>query len=67
VERGPGGATLDGLIGGLDGRILLELDGWDVAELAVQAGGVVPADPLDGGEFDLGGGLPNAVSDQLGL
>ncbi len=48
-----------------------ELRGWDVAEVAVQAAGVVPVDPTEGGEFYVLDGLPRSASsrpvDQLGL
>ena len=46
---------------------LLELDRRDVAERFVQAGVVVPADPFDRGELELGSGAPDPVGDQLGL
>jgi len=46
---------------------LLVLDRWDVAERGVQAGVVVPADPLDDRELGLLLGAPHAVGDQLGL
>ena len=33
--------------------VVLELGGWDVAELAVQSAVVEPFDPAEGGEFDV--------------
>lgn len=50
--------------GGHDGRgvsgepLGFVLEGWDVSELAVEAGGVVPVDPLDGGELGALAGAP---------
>ncbi len=47
---------------------LLELGGWDVAECAVEAFGVEPVDPLQGGQLDLVDVAPRASpADQLGL
>jgi hypothetical protein len=37
----------------LEGVLLLVLEGRDMAEALVQAGGVVPADVLDDGELEL--------------
>lgn len=46
----------------------LEFLGWEVVEGEVQALGVVSADPLDDGTFDLVSVTPGAlVLDQLGL
>lgn len=42
-------------------------DRGEVAERGVQAVVVEPADVLDGGEFELGSGAPDAIGDQLGL
>jgi hypothetical protein len=48
-----------------------ELGGWDVAEVAVEAGGVVPVNPAQGGQLDVFDGLPRPAAggsvDQLGL
>jgi hypothetical protein len=48
-----------------------EFCGWDVSEVAVEAGGVVPVHPPEGGQFDVFDGLPRAGAgrsvDQLGL
>ena len=49
-----------GLAAGLAGVELLELGGWDVAEVAVQALGVVPVHPAERRELDLFDGLPGA-------
>ncbi len=46
---------------------VLVLDGWDVADGGVEAVVVVPADPLDDGEFKLGARLPDATQQQPGL
>ena len=50
---------------------LLELHRWDVAEVAVQALGVVPVDPAEGRELDVFDGLPGPLAsgsaDELGL
>jgi hypothetical protein len=46
---------------------LFVFDRWDVSEVLVQAGGVVPADVLDDCELELAARPPDAVSDQLGL
>ena len=50
---------------------LLVLGRWPVGEVAVQAGGVVPVHPAQGGEFDVFDGLPRLLAggsaDQLGL
>ena len=50
---------------------LLELHRWDVAEVAVQALGVVPVDPAEGGELDVLDGLPwrraGRAADQISL
>jgi putative transposase len=50
---------------------LLELGRWPVAEVAVQARGVVPVHPAQRGEFDVLDGLPwllpGGPADQLGL
>jgi hypothetical protein len=50
---------------------LLELDGREVAEVAVQALGVVPVHPAERRELDFFDGLPRAgagrAADQLGL
>ncbi len=43
-------------------------EGWAVADLAVEAGRVVPVDPFDGGELGLLSNFPGSVSvDQFGL
>jgi hypothetical protein len=41
------------------------LVGWDIAELAVQAAGVVPVDPLHSGVFDVVDGAQRAVRNGL--
>jgi hypothetical protein len=47
---------------------LLELAGWNVAELAVDAGGVEPVDVLGHRELGLGAGAPEDVElDELVL
>ena len=50
---------------------LLELGGREIAEVAVQALGVVPVHPAQGGQLDLLDGLPRpgvgGAADQLGL
>ncbi len=56
----PAGAAASGVL-------LFVLDGWDVAELGVEALLVVPADPLDDRELELLAAAPDAVADQLGL
>lgn len=60
--------------GGHDGRgvsgepLGFVLEGWDVSELAVETGGVVPVDPLDGGELGALAGVPgSSTADELGL
>jgi hypothetical protein len=57
--------------GGLSGVMLLEFDGWDVAEVAVQALGVVPVHPAERCQLDRLDGLPRAdmggAADQLGF
>ena len=45
----------------------LELGGWDVAEGAVQAVVVKPAEVLDDRELQAGATWPDAVTDELGL
>jgi len=37
-------------------------EGWDVADLAVKAGRVVPVDPFDGGELGLLSSFPGSAS-----
>jgi transposase len=48
-----------------------EFCGWDVSEVAVEAGGVVPVHPSEGGQLDVLDGLPRPDAgrsvDQLGL
>jgi hypothetical protein len=47
-----------------------EPGGWSVVEVAVQARGVVPVDPAEGGQLDVVDGLPRALlraADQFGL
>ena len=52
------------MLGGVQGFVL----GWrDVAERFVEALGVVPGDPFDDRELELGAGAPDAVCDQFGL
>ncbi len=49
---------------------VLELCGWQIAQVAVQSFGVVPGHPSEGGEFDGLDGAPRALFgavDQLGL
>jgi len=46
---------------------LLELDGRDVPELAVEPRVVVPPDPPGDRDLDLCAGAPDAVCDQLRL
>ena len=52
-------------------ELLLELRGWEIAEVAVQALGVVPVHPAERRELDVLDGLPRAgaggAADQLGL
>ena len=61
-----------GLVGlwGSVGRVL-ELCGWDVVEVAVQALGVVPVDPAEGDVLDVLDVLPGpgagGSADELGL
>ncbi len=56
---------------GLSGSVgLLELCGRGVAEVAVEALGVVPVDPAQGGEFDVVDGAPWPLAgsaDEFGL
>lgn len=47
---------------GSSGVERLELGGWDVAEFAVQAAVVEPFDPAEGGQFDVVGVAPGALS-----
>ncbi len=43
-------------------------DGWDVTDFAVDSDGVVPVDPFDDREFELGAAAPRSVLDyELGL
>ncbi len=43
-------------------------EGWDVADLAVKSGRVVPVDPFDGGELGLLSSSPGSASmDQFGF
>ena len=47
-----------------------EFGGWDVVAVAVEAGGVVPVYPAEGGELDVVNGAPWALrwpADELGL
>src|SRR5664279_2099016 len=64
-------AGIWGLCCDLVGVELLEFDGRQVVEVAVQALGVVPVHPAERGELDLLDGLPRAgagrSADQLGL
>ena len=47
---------------------LLQLDGWNVAAVLEQAGGVEPVDPFRGGVLDLVDAAPRAeASDHFGL
>ncbi|MCH9734206.1 MAG: hypothetical protein K0U78_06595 [Actinomycetia bacterium] len=39
----------------------IELGGWQVVELAVQAAGVVPVHPAQGGQFEALDGLPGRL------
>jgi hypothetical protein len=46
----------------------LELDGWDVADGGVEAAGVPPVHPGQGGQLDVFDGPPRSLhGDQLGL
>ena len=58
-----------GLLGSVER--CFELGGRDVAEVAVEAAGVVPVDPAEGGQLDVFDGLPRSrwagPADQLGL
>jgi len=48
--------------------VVLELGGWDVAELAVEAAVVEPVDPGEGLQLDVLGVPPGASpADELGL
>ena len=46
----------------------LQIDGWDVAAVLVEAAVVKPVDPFGGGQFDLLDGAPRLSGfDQLGF
>ena len=46
----------------------LQIDGWDVAAVFVEAAVVEPVDPFGGGQFDLLDGAPRLSGfDQLGF
>jgi len=46
----------------------LVFDGWDVAEFTVEAGGVEPVDPAEGGQLEIVNGPSRpSPAGQLGL